>query len=70
MANFSNDSTGRIAAEDLCKVRMAANVWVVAHVGVDTSANVIVRYIRFMATTSDATRAYGGWETSRDTAAI
>jgi hypothetical protein len=69
MPNFSNDALGKVDAENLCKTRMAANTWVVGHVGVDKSANVVVRFIRFMAPTSDATRAYGGWEESRDTAA-
>jgi hypothetical protein len=65
MANFSNDSVGRQAAEALCRTRIASGAWINGHMGVDRNGNVIVRFQRPMAPTSATTRSYGGWTESR-----
>lgn len=66
MANFTNDLTGREAAETLITTRMVAGTWVEGHQGQDESGNVYVRFIRPMSPTNPD---YGAWITSRDDAA-
>jgi hypothetical protein len=66
MADFANNATGMAQAEALCKTRMAAKTWVVAHHGVSVVGNVVCRFIRYMSPTNPA---YGEWVESRDTAA-
>lgn len=63
MANFAATDAGRVAAENLCKTRMAAKTWIVGHMAVDKSGNPIVRFIRPMSPTNPA---YGEWVESRD----
>lgn len=65
MANFTNDADGMADAEALCKTRMAAGVWVVAHHGVSVVGNVVCRFIRYMSPTNPG---YGEWVESRDDA--
>ena len=65
MANLADTAAGRVTAETLCKTRMAAGDWVVAHMAVDKSGHTIVRFQRFRSSDSAATMEYGGWTTSR-----
>lgn len=62
MANFANTATGRVLAETLCKTRIAAGVWVVAHMAIDKAGNTICRFIRYMSPTNPG---YGAWVESR-----
>jgi len=66
MANFENTDEGMALAEALCKTRMAAKTWVVAHHGKNQDGNVVVRFQRPMSPTNPA---YGAWVESRDDAA-
>jgi hypothetical protein len=65
MANMADTAAGRTVAENLVQTRMASKTWVNGHVAIDKSGHTIVRFQRFMATTSAATRAYGAWVESR-----
>ena len=69
MANFANTDAGRAQAAALVITRMVSKTWVNGHYGIDFNGNTIVRFQRFMASTSATTAQYGGWTESRDTAA-
>lgn len=64
MANFADTEAGMAAAAVLCKARVAAGVWVVAHTAL-VDGHPVCRFQRYMSPTNPA---YGAWVESRDTA--